>query len=212
MKFIFIGDIHGKVHKVEEALALDGHKVFVGDFMDSYDRSDSDHAKCLDLVIEAAKKEEATVLYGNHELSYIMPERHRCSGYRPYLDSNVIPAYLPDIQKYFKPFFEPAEDWLVTHAGLHPEVAMQLSENWGQEFIDPSSALHWIGRYRGGLNPVGGIFWCDFNMEFELIEGLNQVFGHTRQRNGIQKREAPNSVNYCIDVLDMKHEFLTLDL
>jgi len=61
------------------------------------------------------------------------------------------------------------------------------------------------------MNTVGGIFWCDFNAEFEPIEGLNQIFGHTAGKN-IRVRHTETSKNFCIDCLDHKHQFLETEI
>ena len=221
MKYVFVGDIHGKVEQVQRALHMDGHKVFVGDFMDSFDRSPEDHREALVLALDAAEAGEATLLYGNHELSYMEPNPHRCSGYKLAMEATILDNF-KRIKDNFKPLFKPAEDWLVTHAGLHPDVndmlqkpLMEMSEEDIQkEFYNRASPLHWIGHSRGGFNPVGGIFWCDFDREFIPVSGLNQIFGHTRQRQGMQKlvSKQDNAVNYCIDCLDFHHKFLELDL
>lgn len=212
MRYVFIGDVHGKVEAVESALARNGHKVFVGDFLDSFDRKVSDHEKCLVMVLDAVEKGEATAIFGNHELSYLMPRQHRCSGYNTSMEMMLIP-HRSRMFRLFKPFFEINDEWLVTHAGLHPDVATKLPEDWEAEFLNQQSPMHWIGSSRGGAHPVGGIFWCDFNDEFQHIEGLNQVFGHSRHMTAdIRARKGKNSINYCIDCLDSQIKFLELEL
>jgi hypothetical protein len=162
--------------------------------------------------LDAIESGKADALYGNHELSYIIPEIHRCSGYSTKTHS-MLTTHIERVRKNFKPFLELGDNWLVTHAGLHPQVAEKLSEDWEAEFNHKASALHWIGRYRGGPDPVGGIFWCDFNAEFEPIEGLNQIFGHSRARTyDIRSMSGKNSTNYCIDCLDTQLKFLELDI
>lgn len=212
MKYVFIGDVHGKVNAVEAALSKDGHKVFVGDFCDSFDRSVDDHEKCLVLVLDAIESDEATAIFGNHELSYLMPYPHRCSGYSTSMEQMLRP-HQKRIRDSFVPFLEIGYDWLVTHAGLHPDVAIALPETWESEFQNPNSPMHWIGRSRGGRHPIGGMFWCDFNDEFQPIDGMNQVFGHTRHRTrDIRTKTGNNSINYCIDCLDTKIKFLELEV
>ena len=212
MKYIFVGDIHGKVEQVERALAKDGQKIFVGDFMDSFDRSWQDHAKCLELVIEAITKNEAKAIYGNHELSYLN-YHHRCSGYDP-KNLETMMRFRDQITATFKPFLLLASQLLVTHAGLTNQLWKQnkldfntldarLTSWWDHN----NSPMHYIGSYRGGLNSVGGLFWCDFNHEFEPVKDLTQIFGHTAVR-GIQRIE--NS--FCIDCLDHEHSFLEMNL
>lgn len=218
MKYVFVGDIHGKVAEVEAALAMDGRKIFVGDFIDSWDRTVEDHRKCYELVLDAVEKGEADVIFGNHELSYLVPyhRKHRCSGYdkhRAYLMLGLQDR----IEKAFKPYIFLAPDFLVSHAGLTSQIwenhkltiesLPQVLEQW---WPDLGSPMHGIGYARGGGDKWGGMFWCDYNQEFEPVTGLRQVFGHTRGRgNGI--RQAGNS--YCIDCLDYdKNTFLELEI
>lgn len=212
MRYNFVGDIHGRVEAVEDALLLPGLKVFVGDFVDSYDRTVDDMEKCLVLALDAADKGEAVLLYGNHELSYVLPDKHRCSGYKNSTEDMLV-SHLDRITKHFKCFYQPAKDWLITHAGCHPLVWDKIKDDIPGAVADKSSPAHWIGQYRGGINKVGGIFWCDFNAEFKPVDNLNQVFGHSASKGTeVRKMMGTNSRNYCVDCLDKKQEFLTLDL
>ena len=103
MKYVFIGDIHGKVDAVKAALDKEGKKIFVGDFIDSYDHSIEDHKTCYDLVFDAIDKGDAEAIYGNHELSYIVPDIHRCSGWNGERQM-LMTHYSKMIQDRFKPF------------------------------------------------------------------------------------------------------------
>src|SRR3990167_1698352 len=212
MKYVFVGDIHGKVEQVERALEKEGKKIFVGDFMDSFTRPNEDHRKCLTMILDAAEKDEAGVIYGNHELSYLNPH-HKCSGWS--IPGHTLMLELRGrIEKIFKPHILLFPEFLVTHAGLtkqiwdefqltHDNLEQKLSEWW----LDNRTPVHWIGNYRGGFNDCGGTFWCDFNKEFRPIKGITQVFGHTSVK-GI--RQVKNS--FCIDCLDNEPSFLEMDL
>lgn len=218
MKYIFVGDIHGKVEQVERALAMDGKVIFVGDFMDSRDRTADEHDQCVYLVLEAIKAGKAESIYGNHELSYLCmfgegQSVHRCSGW-DYDRSLVMKRHEKEIRELFKPFLIINKNLLVTHAGLTKRLwtennmtidnmAQTLTEWWPVR----RSPMHWIGYHRGGRNPVGGTFWCDFNQEFDEVPDLVQVFGHTAGQ-GI--RQQGNS--FCIDTLDREHKFLEMEL
>ena len=213
MKYIFIGDIHGKIADVEVALAKPGKKIFVGDFIDSFNHPVEDHEKCYDLVFQAIDKGEAEAIYGNHELSYLMPTQHRCSGYSEERQM-LMTHYGPRIREKFKPYILLKPDLLVSHAGLTETLWRSfgltfdnLSETLAEWWPDLRSPMHFIGRYRGGRNNVGGMFWCDYNVEFRPIEGLTQIFGHTPGR-GIRHR----ANEYCIDCLDTSPDtFLELE-
>lgn len=214
MKYVIVGDIHGKVHEVQRALEKEGIKIFVGDFIDSFDRSVEDHDKCFELVLDACEKGEAKCIYGNHELSYLK-DGHQSSGWKYEHAVLVKQKYQAQIRKHFKShiFLEP--DFLVTHAGLTRQhwlnhnltlerLPLWLADGW---FADRTHPVHHVGAFRGGMSSAGGIFWCDFNHEFVPIPELTQVFGHTRG-NGIRRRE--NS--FCIDCLDYRHTFLEIEL
>lgn len=218
MKSVFVGDIHGKWELVEEALSLEGKKYFVGDFIDSWNRSPEDHKKCYDLYFEAHKKGEARAAFGNHELSYLM-DRHMCSGWKP--EHNALMQSIKEqLYATFEPYILVDPDFLVTHGGLTAPLWEQagltletlpkwLDDNWKVD----TSPVHYIGYCRGGMQKYGGIFWSTFGEDFEPINGLTQVFGHTRQRQGIQQENSEDGTpNFCIDCLDWKKEFLILDV
>lgn len=223
MKHIFVGDVHGKVEAVKEALSKEGKKIFVGDFMDSFEHDVQEHEECLQLVLKAIEAGEAEACFGNHELSYLMPF-HRCSGYTDDRAA-VMRTYGDQLRKLFKPYIFVAPDFLVSHAGLtghiwneyriERENLKETLEKWWENGAVKSSGqapkyrpIHWIGRTRGGINKVGGLFWCHFPNEFIPVKGLKQVFGHTR---GSEIRRIED--NWCIDCLDFqKNTFLELDL
>ena len=212
MKYVFVGDIHGKCNLVEEALSKEGMKIFVGDFQDSFDRSTADHAKCNELVLAAIDKGEARAIFGNHELSYMM-NHHRCSGY-DYKRQQMFQTYEKEIRQKFEPYIMLDENFLVSHAGLTKqifddekltiELLPDVLHDWWE---NKESPMHYIGRARGGFAKVGGMFWCDYRYEFEPIPDLIQVFGHTR---GTCIRQ--HGTNYCIDCLDYEVSFLEMDI
>jgi hypothetical protein len=54
--------------------------------------------------------------------------------------------------------------------------------------LDRHPIFH-VGRERGGNDPVGGIFWCDFSSISPSVEAslIPQIFGHTPTRkNGVK--------------------------
>lgn len=219
MKHIFIGDIHGKVEEVEKALSMEGKKIFVGDFIDSFDHSVEDHKKCYDLVFDAIDKGDARACLGNHELSYFT-NHHRCSGWDGKRDF-LMQHYRTMILDRFESHILVQPDFLVTHAGLTAQIwdmeqlTLETLPAWLEKsYKDVTSPVHYIGYCRGGSKPFGGIFWATFREDFEPIKGLTQVFGHTRQKWGIQiERAEDGTPNYCIDCLDWhKGIFLELDL
>lgn len=205
MKTLIVGDLHGKVEVVEKALAQEHPVIFIGDIADSFDRPISDHVKCFELIFKAIDEGKATCLYGNHELSYMVPSMF-CSGYTNAMAAHMTGGLKQEMASrfdYFQ-FYEP--NILLTHAGLDKVIwdeynldLKSLPQTLAEWVHDVDSPAYWIGRIRGGSHKVGGIFWCDFNNEFTEVPELVQIVGHTRGR---ELRQIGNS--YCIDYNDYK--------
>jgi hypothetical protein len=51
-----------------------------------------------------------------------------------------------------------------------------MMEEWKRS---PYSPFYQVGHARGGFYPCGGPLWCDFFAEFEPLDEVIQVFGHT---------------------------------
>lgn len=218
MKIIFIGDLHGKHEIVDKVMDKDGFKIFLGDFMDSYDRSVKDHELTIQKVLTAVKSREAASVIGNHEMSYLFPDRHRCSGWDPIREVMFKPYHI-EIFKYCEPFIKLPGNFVVSHAGFnkHSIKGLSLDDDDGEVdswAFDMESEANWIGWARGGRNPKGGIYWMDWNSEFQPIPGINQIVGHTRGKGiRIQCTENQDSYNYCVDCLDYgEPKFLELEL
>jgi len=209
IKTLFVGDIHGKLDIVERALEQQYPVVFVGDIVDSFDKTIEEQLKCLELIFEAIDKEKAQCLYGNHELSYIHPQKMICSGYKSAMQMHFNGGLKEKIETRFKHFlfFEP--NILITHAGLtaglakSDDITKQLNE-WVKDIYSPA---YWISRARGGIHSTGGIYWCDFNNDFTPIPELIQIFGHT---SGKTLRHIDQS--FCIDYNDYSKEQFFFDV
>lgn len=187
---IICGDLHGKIWVYENlrqrAEKLDAKMILLGDFSDSFDMSDEDHVILLDMVIEDANADKARFVLGNHELSYIYPSVHRCSGFRKPYERHILERQdkligFAEAGIYLEP------DIIVTHSGITRQHWNALfSESTNDTLWDDmrramiySKEWHHIGRYRGGRNPFGGPQWCDWNDEFVPVTGVRQVVGHT---------------------------------
>lgn len=66
--------------------------------------------------------------------------------------------------------------------------------------ISMGHANPWLnaGFSRGGMQPVGGIIWLDWNEEFGPIPNINQIVGHTEHRKP-EENITVNSKNYDLD-------------
>lgn len=71
------------------------------------------------------------------------------------------------------------------------EASKRISQGFADSWLS-------AGFARGGLQPVGGINWLDWDQEFEPVHYINQIVGHTEHRNP-QEKITSNSYNYCLD-------------
>jgi len=97
---------------------------------------------------------------------------------------------------------------LLSHAGVHPQFwpavddpleALRLLESQWKEALAASRAgetspLLGVGKARGGTQEVGGLLWCDWDVEF--VDGLPfpQIVGHSAD---LQPRQKGRS--WCLD-------------
>jgi len=210
---LVVGDLHGKVEIAEEVLGDKGTNkiIFIGDYLDSFDRSVADQIKLLDLVLDACEANPETVqaLLGNHELSY-MDRTQGASGWRRTTQSSVNER-LARMQKVLVPAVQHDTGWLLTHAGV--------SKQWASRFKEPPEAavqncteneFFLVGRSRGGVATCGGPLWCDYYDEFLPIPGLRQIFGHTARTESVPGIRTDDGENYCIDCLDRTKEILRI--
>ena len=206
-KVIVVGDLHGQVEVAQLALdQKDYGVIFIGDYVDAYDRTRADQISTLEVVVNAATTEPDRViaLRGNHEFSYQDPEM-RCSGYSKSFHRNMMQKVNLSILLDYVWF----NDYLISHAG----VSNKLLTNKGislDEYLTLGDFKQ-IGYSRGGRQSVGGLFWCDWWDEFEPVEGVPQVVGHSSYRpTGEHEGIVTKGNSYQIDCLDRVNEVLVL--
>ena len=188
MKTMVIGDIHGRVEIVEKALATEYPLIFVGDYLDSWNRSVVDQIKSLELVLDAIKNNRAVGILGNHEMSYLN-RSCRCSGFSNATSIHIMSMDLKPLVDYVY-----CEGFLISHAGVS-QLMLDYNKITLEQYLKDKK-FEDVGYSRGGWSPIGGLRWCDWS-EFKPIESQPQIVGHTIQRS-IQQKD--NS--YCIDVLE----------
>jgi len=212
MKYIFVGDTHGQVEIAEHVLKNypEYHKVFIGDYVDSFDRSVEDQLNLVGILLDAVEqREDITCLLGNHELSYLKSGM-RCSGFSPVTSTHLI-HLKTDMLKYFKTHMYITDDILCTHAGGTAHV-FDSKEELKECLQADDPCLYDIGRFRGGSARYGGVFWCDFWSEYTPVGGLTQIVGHSAHRPSSDTRGVTYKTGcYNIDCLQHSKELLTYD-
>lgn len=174
--------------------------VFTGDYFDARGPLDTlrDVGETALWLKDSLKNPKHIHLWGNHDVSYGFPRSKvaECSGFHQEKNRVIRSVLGPDDFDKLK-FFHIEQGWLFTHAGFHPNymppfkeaslenISHYLTEETEKFFTDVRvNVRHWFlqaGYIRGGGSEVGGLLWCD-SREFEPIQGIAQIFGHTIQR------------------------------
>ena len=199
MKTLVVGDLHGNLEIAKHAIKqrTTDKVVFMGDYLDSFNRSSEDQVWTLGHILNAVEEdpERFQGLIGNHEISYTV-DRQKCSGWSE--KTQVIVTHLKEkIDRLLKKHLY-VGDYLLTHAG----VCQGLLDSRGvtlEEYLKIGDYLQ-IGKRRGGLDDYGGLFWCDWNTEFKPLDGVKQVVGHTHYRYTGQFKEMGGAQNTSINI------------
>jgi hypothetical protein len=170
---------------------------------------------CLNTVLDAceAEPERVTGLLGNHEMSYLDPGMV-CSGWKQRTASMVV--HLLDRMRELLKSYVWVGDVLVSHAGVSKELLPGTGLEGVEEYL-LAGEFNSIGRYRGGWANTGGLYWNDFNVEMEAVEGLTQVVGHTNTKrmdvDGVRVKYTADltGATWCVDNLNRKKEAVLIE-
>jgi hypothetical protein len=165
---VVIGDVHARADVLGALLAalgvLDSRGrrrggywiVQVGDLLDRRAQPEANLR-----TAQLAVKTVDVVLAGNHEVDMLS---RRASPHGPALATLSVRGWPQAASE--------VGGWVVTHAGIHPELTHGLSpvahecvaeinDRWHRR--DPRQIgdplFDWVGPARGGVSPYGGMFW-----------------------------------------------------
>lgn len=198
MKILIIGDVHGRNDWKKHVKKLKYDQVvFLGDYVDSFDKSNDEIYKNLKDIINFKKNniDNTILLIGNHDNQYMLAtpndwnNKYGCSGYRGEAHFDLYELF--NINKeLFQPCFQ-INEYIFSHAGItedwfnnrfygkkHISIEEQINESFMKKF-DP---LFDVGIRRGGGHATGGIFWADkYDLINDPLKGFKQIIGHTVQ-------------------------------
>ena len=200
-RVLVISDIHQSVDALECIVKKENYDeiVCLGDWFDSFFYDSDYHVeRTCEFLNTWMFKDNFHTTWGNHDLPYFYINKHvLCSGYSPDKDT-LIRDHLGDLFFPIRDKFEWyiwIDDRLCSHAGINPNhlpPRFELNKNNISSWLDKeietakinlSSGNPWwlynAGRGRGGNQMFGGITWQDFQSEFEPIDDLKQIVGHT---------------------------------
>lgn len=199
MKILSISDIHGldlwkdavfgEDRDVSDHFFAVDHVVFLGDYVDSYTKTDDEIVTNLQEIIafKLMNPTKVTLLIGNHDINYmkwIPGAFHGCSGYRHSYANRVMELFKNNIEHFqvAAEFGENLGRVLYTHAGItdtwlkkyfkkymdlkHTDIPddATLADKLNS-MLDMDGNLRtllMIGQSRGGRSEVGGPLWAHF--------------------------------------------------
>jgi hypothetical protein len=198
---LVFSDPHQNIDYVEHILNRENYDqvVCLGDWFDSFSRNSPwDVEATCNFLKKLTFKDNFITLFGNHDIHYLFDNTTTiCTGYtedKNTLIMDCLGNFLPAIRDKFK-WYIWIDDWFCSHAGINTyhfpplinPIKSEISKWLDEQIIQAELHLcnggrHWLygcGGARGGRYKVGGIVWQDFKHEFEPIDGLKQIVGHT---------------------------------
>lgn len=202
-KIVIAADPHNDYKKLDNIFKReDGDiNICLGDWFDSFSLDDpSDYVATAKYLTEVfLPNPKNYTLFGNHDIHYLFKAPTTwCSGYEQWKYNAIDSVLGSDRNSITEKFYWSivVDDILLTHAGLdcrmlpsncdtHDKIFNYLDRGDEEARIKlKTDDLHWfyqVGHSRGGNARAGGIVWCDFKYEFQPIEDLRQIVGHTNQ-------------------------------
>ena len=188
---VVIGDVHARGDVLQGLLnslgVLDSRGrrrkwfwiVQVGDLLDRRARPEANLR-----VAQLAAQALDVVLAGNHEVDLLTSGTSAHGAALATLAGRGWPQAASEVG-----------GWVVTHAGVHPELTHGLSMHPGECVAEINDRWHrrsgsrsadplfdWVGPARGGVSPYGGVFWgSGSEWPPESRTPWGQIYGHMPQ-------------------------------
>lgn len=224
MSTVSIPDVHERLSQLASAMLLIGNRpeinraTFHGDWFDSFGKFDRDRlimvCRFINGNIDGLDLGDRIIpadwLLGNHDVHYFFDHSgYVCSGYDRRKKEIINELISADTIRKFK-IHTRVDGYLLSHAGYthsnvhlaNPETdAAMINLALRGEYL----AIFGPGRARGGNHDMGGPTWLDFTWEFEHIDGVPQIVGHTHGNEVRFKDpsgpsgETINERSWCID-------------
>lgn len=216
MKFVTVPDVHGRntwqkaVYRFDDngnvvdcLLGKEIDKViFVGDYVDSWDLTNTEILANLVAIINLKKDypEYVELLWGNHDVAYLNMQSG-ISGFRAVMAPDLYQLF-NDNRGLFKLAYQ-YKTTIWTHAGIHkgwwqynalPVIEGKKIVRWGG-FLDECKNIadylnvmfdfnfediYMVSHHRGGYNKVAGPIWADkVEIYTKPLGGYHQIVGHT---------------------------------
>ena len=224
-----IGDNHARTCW-KNLVREDSINIFVGDYFDPYEYILPE--ECLsnfqDILDYKRAHPETVLLYGNHDLHYLISNEHY-TRYEPHYANTYWQAFRASQSLFHGIAYPIGEKALVTHAGVTKEwyekyigvynsesladVADKINQLWEQDkpaFTFDANDTEWGDCY--GTSPTHSPVWIrpDTLLKHDLFAGKDilQIFGHSQTGAGVTFDH--NLV--CVDCLGTRERSYLLEI
>jgi hypothetical protein len=215
MTTIIIPDIHNKVDWIEKWISGQRYDkiIFLGDYFDNFHDTPFEAGNTAYWLKESLKYNNRAHLLGNHDMPYMVNPKFNpmvdCPGWNKDKHKRINEILTRNDWDKFRPVYS-EQGWMLSHAGWHKNilpVRCDLSHKQLIDFAEKSLAKVKQGSscyvFNSGKRMqhtqyfTGGITWLDWCEEFEDIDGLKQIVGHTEYRKPDKKGESWNVDTGC---------------
>ena len=224
MKHVIIGDLHGRDVWQQVNFSKYEKAVFLGDYVDSFKRSDRVILDNLKAVIALKKlyPEKIVLLWGTHEFPYLHYPKYRCPGFRDSMQPELTHLFNSN-RELFQMAYQ-RRNIIFTHAGItntwyrrfRDSVAVYKVRTYKSSLADLLNAVELSGYedilftpspFRTGEDDDGGPLWADYMETFQdALNGYHQFVGHSPQDEPRQLCWRGKSITY-LDVLHKQNYF-----
>ncbi|MDJ1495371.1 metallophosphoesterase [Cytophagaceae bacterium DM2B3-1] len=200
MKLLAIGDIHGRtIWKKIVAKERADRIIFLGDYFDSReDITCSEELRNFESILSFKEQfpEKVVLLFGNHDLHYIINEQY--SGFRYSCQKAVQEIIHNALQKNLMQMCFSMHSFLFSHAGV---TKTWYQSQFGEEYVQSDMVCDFVNKlfrkqpdaFRFTVGPN-----CDFSGDditqpptwvrpasllADKLDGYIQIVGHTTQTN-----------------------------
>jgi hypothetical protein len=212
-KYLIIPDIH--LHHLNAQRVIDTvpHDIVIclGDFFHDFNDTPEMNLETARWLKQKLAEPNFVALWGNHDLVSAFPSSETsCSGWTQEKQSEIDTVMAHQDWAKFKPCYHVEQgNWLISHAGISPNVFRTLSLDFIQRYCAEGIEYAKQGRFhptiaagweRGGSAMYGGITWQDFAILLPVAE-FKQIVGHTSrwdvpQVRFLNKREEVRQQSY----------------
>jgi len=234
MKFVIIGDIHGRDYWMDFVEKNQGaHFVFLGDYVDPYDEDidDYDALDNFNMILDYKKKNpnNVTLIIGNHDTQYIYYPKYATGALTSNEKTIETIKIFRNNKKHLQFAYQKGNN-LFTHAGISQHwynyykdvlIYFGLKEN-NSNLADVINKMgndsSWrdilmdVSNIRGGVDLYGGPLWSDrYELFGASVDNLNQFSGHNKMKDIWTNKNGRGSITFC-DVLSSRKKCLIKNL